>query len=104
MQALEASLSEYTVVMQMFGVGPALGPRLMAEIRDVRRAFIPRKRWCLMRALTRRRTSPSRRSQPQYLKLRVVFAAQNLVSGDVRYPSAFAGGRTGLLVHEQKAA
>lgn len=37
MQHLAASLPEYPVVMQMFGVGPALGPQLMAEIGDVHR-------------------------------------------------------------------
>jgi transposase len=37
MQALASSLPEYPVVMQMFGVGPVLGPQLMAEIGDVRR-------------------------------------------------------------------
>lgn len=37
MEALAASLPEYTVVMKMFGVGPKLGPQLMAEIGDVRR-------------------------------------------------------------------
>ena len=37
MQTLAASLPEYPVVMQMFGVGPAFGPQLMAEIGDVRR-------------------------------------------------------------------
>ena len=37
MQSLAASLSEHPVVMEMFGVGPALGPQLMAEIADVRR-------------------------------------------------------------------
>ena len=37
MQSLAASLSEHPVVMEMFGVGPALGPQLMAEIGDVRR-------------------------------------------------------------------
>ncbi|MCI8423608.1 MAG: IS110 family transposase [Lawsonibacter sp.] len=37
MQSLAASLPEYTVVMGMFGAGPALGPQLMAEIGDVRR-------------------------------------------------------------------
>lgn len=35
--ALAASLPEYPVVMDMFGVGPKLGPQLMAEIGDVRR-------------------------------------------------------------------
>ena len=34
---LAASLPEHPVVMEMFGVGPALGPQLMAEIGDVRR-------------------------------------------------------------------
>jgi len=37
MNALAMSLPEHDVVMQMFGVGPALGPQLMAEIGDVRR-------------------------------------------------------------------
>ena len=37
MHALAASLPEYPVVMGMFGVGPILGPQLMAEIGDVRR-------------------------------------------------------------------
>lgn len=37
MQSLASSLPEYPVVMRMFGVGPALGPQLMAEIGDVRR-------------------------------------------------------------------
>lgn len=37
MQSLASSLPEYPMVMRMFGVGPALGPQLMAEIGDVRR-------------------------------------------------------------------
>ena len=37
MQSLASSLPEYPVVMGMFGVGPVLGPQLMAEIGDVRR-------------------------------------------------------------------
>ena len=37
MQSLAASLPEYPVVMEMFGVGPTLGPQLMAKIGDVRR-------------------------------------------------------------------
>ena len=37
MQTLAAQLPEYPVVMEMFGVGPTLGPQLMAEIGDVRR-------------------------------------------------------------------
>ena len=37
MQTLAASLPEYPVIMEMFGVGPSLGPQLMAEIGDVRR-------------------------------------------------------------------
>ena len=39
MQTLAASLPEYEIVMQMFGVGPILGPQLMAEIGDVRRFY-----------------------------------------------------------------
>lgn len=39
MQTLAATLPEYPVVMRMFGVGPALGPQLMAEIGDVRRFY-----------------------------------------------------------------
>lgn len=37
MQSLAEKLPEYPLVMQMFGVGPTLGPQLMAEIGDVRR-------------------------------------------------------------------
>ena len=37
MQSLAASLPEYPVVMETFGVDPTLGPQLMAEIGDVRR-------------------------------------------------------------------
>ena len=37
MNALAECLPEYPVVMSMFGVGPSLGPQLMAEIGDVRR-------------------------------------------------------------------
>ncbi len=37
MQSLAETLPEYPVVMEMFGVGPTLGPQLMAEIGDVRR-------------------------------------------------------------------
>ena len=37
MNILAEQLPEYPVVMGMFGVGPALGPQLMAEIGDVRR-------------------------------------------------------------------
>lgn len=37
MQKLAAFLPEYPVVMKIFGVGPSLGPQLMAEIGDVRR-------------------------------------------------------------------
>lgn len=36
-QSLASSLPEYPLVMKMFGVGPTLGPQLMAEIGDVRR-------------------------------------------------------------------
>lgn len=35
MQRLASELPEYPVVMGMFGVGPSLGPQLMAEIGDV---------------------------------------------------------------------
>ena len=37
LQSLAGTLPEYPVVMGMFGVGPTLGPQLMAEIGDVRR-------------------------------------------------------------------
>lgn len=39
MQSLSSQLPEYPVVMEMFGVGPALGPQLIAEIGDVRRFY-----------------------------------------------------------------
>lgn len=37
MNDLASTLPEYPVVMQMYGVGPSLGPQLMAEIGDVYR-------------------------------------------------------------------
>lgn len=37
MLTLASQLPEYPVVMQMFGVGPVLGPQLLTEIGDVRR-------------------------------------------------------------------
>ena len=39
MQSLASMLPEYPVVMDMFGVGPTLGPQLIAEIGDVRRFY-----------------------------------------------------------------
>lgn len=39
MISLASKLPEYPAVMKMFGVGPALGPQLMAEIGDVRRFY-----------------------------------------------------------------
>lgn len=39
MQSLASQLSEYPVVMDLFGVGPTLGPQLIAEIGDVRRFY-----------------------------------------------------------------
>lgn len=39
MQSLASTLPEYPVVMRMYGVGPSLGPQLMAEIGDVRRFY-----------------------------------------------------------------
>lgn len=37
MLTLASQLPEFPIVMRMFGVGPVLGPQLMAEIGDVRR-------------------------------------------------------------------
>ena len=42
MPSLAASLSEYPLVIGMFGVGPALGPQLMAETGDVRCFHFPK--------------------------------------------------------------
>ena len=39
MRLLAALLPEYDVVMAMYGVGPTLGPQLIAEIGDVRRFY-----------------------------------------------------------------
>ena len=39
MYSLSSQLPEYPVVMEMFGVGPTLGPQLIAEIGDVRRFY-----------------------------------------------------------------
>lgn len=37
MSRLAETLPEYPVVMSMYGIGPSMGPQLMAEIGDVRR-------------------------------------------------------------------
>ena len=39
MQSLASQLPEYPVVMDLFGVGPTLGPQIIAEIGDVRRFY-----------------------------------------------------------------
>ena len=39
MQSLASQLPEYPIVMGMYGVGPTLGPQLMAEIGDVCRFY-----------------------------------------------------------------
>ena len=39
MHSLASQLPEYPVVMAMFGIGPTLGPQLLAEIGDVRRFY-----------------------------------------------------------------
>lgn len=39
MHRLTTLLPEYPIVMSMYGVGPVLGPQLMAEIGDVRRFY-----------------------------------------------------------------
>ncbi len=39
MQTLASQLPEYPAVMDLFGVGPTLGPQLIAEIGDVRRFY-----------------------------------------------------------------
>lgn len=39
MQSIASKLPEYPIVMDMYGVGPALGPQLIAEIGDVRRFY-----------------------------------------------------------------
>jgi len=62
MEALAASLPEHQVVMQMFGVGPALGPQLMAEIGDVRR-FHSKKALVAFAGID---APPYQSGQPQY--------------------------------------
>lgn len=57
MQTLATQLPEYPIVMGMFGVGPTLGPQLMAEIGDVRRFYSKKAPWPLP-VLTPRRMIP----------------------------------------------
>lgn len=56
-QSLAASLQEYPVVMMLFGVGPALGPQLMAEIGAVRR-FHSKKALVAFAGIDRLRAGP----------------------------------------------
>lgn len=60
MQTLAVSLPEYSVVMEMFGVGPVLGPQLMAEIDDVRRFYSKRDLVALPMTLHSTSVQPSR--------------------------------------------
>ena len=59
MQSLAASLPEYPVVMGMFGVGPTLGPQLIAEIGDVRR-FHSKKALVAFAGIDARPTNPAK--------------------------------------------
>ena len=58
MQSLASQLPEYPVVMEMFGVGPTLGPQLIAEIGDVRRCYSKKRLW-LTPVLMPRRMTPA---------------------------------------------
>ena len=58
MQSLSSQLPEYSVVMEMFSIGPTLGPQLIAEIGDVRR-FYSKKRLWLTPVLMPRRMTPA---------------------------------------------
>mgnify|MGYP000116859501 CR=1 FL=1 len=59
MQSLAASLPEYPVVMEMFGVGPTLGLNSWLKLAMCA-VFIPRKRWWPLRALTPHPTNPAK--------------------------------------------
>ena len=72
MQSLAASLPEYPVVMEMFGVGPALGPQLMAEIGDVRR-FHSKKSLVAFAGI----------DAPPYQSAKWIFVAAAFPSGDL---------------------
>ena len=58
MQTLASQLPEYPVVMEKFGVGPTLGPQLIAEIGDVRRCYSKKRLW-LTPVLMPRRMTPA---------------------------------------------
>lgn len=47
-QSLESSLPEYPVVMRIFDAGPALGPKLMAEMAMSAVSTPRRHRWLLL--------------------------------------------------------
>ena len=58
MQTLASQLPEYPVVMEKFGVGPTLGPQLIAQIGDVRRCYSKKRLW-LTPVLMPRRMTPA---------------------------------------------
>ena len=92
MQSLAASLPEYPVVMGMFGVGPSLGPQLMAEIGDVRR-FHSKKHWWPLRALMPRPTNPAKwMSAAAAFPSGVCLPAQDALSGDECHPATCSNG------------
>lgn len=80
MQSLAASLPEHPVVMEMFGVGPALGPQLMAEIGDVRR-FHSKKALVAFAGIDAPpyQSGPAGYLQQKHLQMGFFLAAQNAV-------------------------
>ena len=92
MQSLAASLPEYPVVMEMFGVGPALGPNSWLKLAMCA-VFIPRNRWWPLQALTPLLTNPAK-----WIFVAAAFpsgiclAAQNAFSGDGRSPAMRSNG------------
>ena len=91
MQSLAASLPEYPVVMGMFGIGPILGPQLMAEIGDVRR-FHSKKALVAFAGIDAPPVWPNGYPQPQYFQAWFRCFAKDFVPCDGRLSTKCSSG------------
>lgn len=103
MNTLAYQLSEYPVVMAMYGVGPALGPQFMAEIGNVRH-FYSKKALVVFTGID---TSPNDFEQivgnhKSMSKIGTSALRRTFVSGHGCLSTNIAGGRAGAPVHGQE--
>ncbi len=93
MDQTAATLPEYPVVMAMNGVGPSLGPQLMAEIGDVTR-FTHREALTAFAGVDPGKNDSGKTQSEKcaYFKERLSKPAQNTVSDHGRIDQTFSSG------------